>query len=189
MRLILGSQSKARRALLEQMGYAFETMNPDIDEKAIRDRDPKKLTLALANAKADVLLAKVDGEALIITSDQVVVWTNTILEKPESAEEAHTFLVGYAKHPAETVTAVVVTNTKTGKRFGGVDVARVWFHPIPEATINELLDAPETYKYAGGFSVDDEQLKPYIAKIEGAMDSILGLPMEMTERLMKEARE
>lgn len=105
--------------------------------------------------------------------------------RPE--EEARAFLVGYATHPTETVTAVVVTNTKTEKRFGGVDIARVWFHPIPEATISELLDAPETYRYAGGFSVDDERLKPFIAKIEGAMDSILGLPMEMTKRLMKEA--
>lgn len=41
------------------MGYTFTTMSPDIDEYSIRDPDPKKLTLLIAEAKADALLPQV----------------------------------------------------------------------------------------------------------------------------------
>lgn len=39
MQIILGSQSRGRREVLEGMGYSFETMSADIDEKAIRFDD------------------------------------------------------------------------------------------------------------------------------------------------------
>jgi len=35
------------------------TINPDIDEKAIRHADPAQLVLALAEAKADALMPRV----------------------------------------------------------------------------------------------------------------------------------
>lgn len=54
MKIILGSQSRSRRKVLEKLGYEFEVMPADIDEKAIRFDDPTKLTLVLARAKADV---------------------------------------------------------------------------------------------------------------------------------------
>ena len=34
---------------------------------------------------------------------------------------------------------VVVTNTRTKKRFEGIAVAKQYFHPIPEAVIDELI--------------------------------------------------
>jgi predicted house-cleaning NTP pyrophosphatase (Maf/HAM1 superfamily) len=37
----------------------FETISPDIDEKAIRDPDAHKLTLKIARAKAEALLPQV----------------------------------------------------------------------------------------------------------------------------------
>jgi len=42
--IILGSQSKYRRKILENMGYDFKIMPANIDEKAIRFDDPKKPT-------------------------------------------------------------------------------------------------------------------------------------------------
>jgi len=55
MKIILGSASARRKDILQQMGYEFEVMSANIDEKAIRFDDPKKLTLAIVNAKADAL--------------------------------------------------------------------------------------------------------------------------------------
>lgn len=39
------------------MGYEFKVIAPSIDEKSIRFDEPEKLALALANAKANALLA------------------------------------------------------------------------------------------------------------------------------------
>lgn len=49
--LILGSQSKYRKGVLEELGYKFDTLSADIDEKAIRDSDPSELVLKIGRAK------------------------------------------------------------------------------------------------------------------------------------------
>ena len=59
MKIILGSKSKGRKQILEEMGMDFEIMVSDIDEKAIRFDDAEKLVLALARAKAEALKPKI----------------------------------------------------------------------------------------------------------------------------------
>lgn len=170
--------------MLTEMGYEFEVMSAGIDEKAIRLSDPKQLTLALAHAKADALVQKIQEPALLITSDQVVVWNGQIREKPESPEEARQFLRGYAVHPAQTVTAVVVTNTQTKQQAEGVDVATVWMKPIPESLIEQFISEGTIFSYAGGFGIQDAGRCGLVDKIEGTVDSIIGLPKELTTRLI-----
>ncbi|MFA7244624.1 MAG: Maf family protein [Candidatus Magasanikbacteria bacterium] len=186
MKIILGSQSKSRRKIMENMGYNFESMNPNIDEKAIRFDDPKQLTLALAHAKADALLPKISEPSLLVTSDQVVTWNGNILEKPENEEEARKFLQGYAIYPPTTVTSIVVVNTVTMERREGIDIATVWFRTIPENIINELISEGDILYCAGGFQVENPKLKDYIEKIEGTIDSIMGLPKKMVQNFIQE---
>lgn len=187
MHIILGSQSHGRRELLSAMGYAFAVMPAHIDEQAIRAKDPATLTLALAHAKADALLPQIHEPALLITSDQVVVWRGTIREKPAHAEEARAFLRGYAEGPAETVTAVVVTHTATGVHRQGVDRATVWFRRIPEAVIDQVIARGEVFAHAGGFSISDPLLSTYIERMDGTAKSVIGLPAALTRRLLDAA--
>ena len=118
MNVILGSASRSRKCVLNRAGYNFRVMTADIDEKAIRFNDPKKLVLTLANAKADALLPKINEPAILITADQVVFCNAKIREKPESENEARAFLESYAQYPAECVNGVAITNTQTKKRIG-----------------------------------------------------------------------
>jgi septum formation protein len=184
MHIILGSQSHGRRELLSAMGYAFAVMPAHIDERAIRSEDPGALTLALAHAKADALLPQIHEPALLITSDQVVVWQGTIREKPAHTDEARAFLRGYAEGPAETVTAVVVTNTATRVRRQGVDRATVWFRRIPEEVIEQVIAQGDIFAHAGGFSITDPLLEAYIEHVDGTADSVIGLPTALTRRLI-----
>jgi septum formation protein len=169
------------------MGYAFAVMPAHIDERAIRSEDPGALTLALAHAKADALLPHIHEPALLITSDQVVVWQGKIREKPEHAEEARAFLRGYGEGPAETVTAVVVTNTATGVRQQGVDRATVWFRRIPEGVIDQVIAREEVFAHAGGFSITDPLLEAYIERVDGTAESVIGLPAALTRQLLRAA--
>jgi MAF protein len=187
MHIILGSQSHGRRELLSAMGYAFAVMPAHIDERAIRSEDPGALTLALAHAKADALLPHIHEPALLITSDQVVVWQGKIHEKPAHAEEARAFLRGYAEGPAETVTAVVVTNTATGVRQQGVDRAMVWFRRIPEEVIDQVIAREEVFAHAGGFSITDPLLEAYIERVDGTVETVIGLPAALTRQLLRAA--
>ncbi len=45
---------------------------------------------------------------------QVVTHEGRILEKPESVEEARSFLQGYGRTPPGTAGAIVITNLRTG---------------------------------------------------------------------------
>lgn len=174
---------------MKEMGYEFEVMPANIDEKAIRHEDPKELVLRLGNAKADALLSRITEPALLITGDQVVSWKGEIREKPENEEEARYFLRSYHEAPAEPTSSVVVVNTKTGKRASRIDVVKIYFKKIPEEVIDEIIKRKDIFHRAGGFGIQDPLLEPYIEKIEGTIDSIIGLPKELTKQLIKEVTE
>lgn len=168
------------------MGCQFEIMTADIDEKAIRNENPERLTLLLAHAKADALLPNIREASILITSDQVVLCNGRILEKPANLDEAREHLRGYAHSPAVTVTAVVVTDTRTNRRSEGVDRAKVIFREIPSYVIEELVRSGWILENAGAFSIEDPLMKDYIINIEGEPESVMGLPREMTERLIRD---
>lgn len=185
IKFILGSKSSARKKILKQMGYKFKVLPADIDEKAIRFKDPTKLTLAIANAKADALISRAGPNNIIITSDQVVVCNGMILEKPENADEAKRFILLHNKYPSETVTSVVVVNNSNGKRFQGTDIAKILFKGIPEDVIDEYIATGDPLLHSGGFDHEHYLIKPFVDLIEGEPESISGLPVKMTEDLIQ----
>ncbi|MFA6536187.1 MAG: Maf family nucleotide pyrophosphatase [Candidatus Paceibacterota bacterium] len=186
--IILGSSSSGRKKVLADLGYKFSVMSPGIDEKAIRHDDPKKLTSLLANAKADALLERIKSPAILITSDQVVVCNGQILEKPESPAQAKDFLSRYVDHPAETTATVVVTDTKSGKRFEGLDIAKVFFDRIPDELVDRLIEKGEIMEMSGAFMIDEPLLQKYIKEVQGEPESVFGLPKQLTKRLLDMAQ-
>src|SRR3989338_441769 len=181
MKIILGSASKQRKKVLERWGHTFEVMTADIDEKAKRFDDHKKLTMDLAKAKAEALRSRIGEPTLLITADQVVLWNGKILEKPESPEQARQFLKGYAQYPPQPVNAVVVTNTQTGAQLGENDENTVHFRLFPDSVIEQLIVQGNIFSQAGAFSLEDPLIAPYVEGIVGTLDSVEGLPREITE--------
>ncbi|XP_074564121.1 uncharacterized protein LOC141820663 isoform X2 [Curcuma longa] len=195
-KLILGSMSVARRHILEQMGFLFDVMTADIDEKSIRRENPDELVMVLAEAKADAIISRMNAEGLIekieeptllITSDIVVVDKGIIREKPSSKEEARQFLKGYSGGHVSTVGSVLVTNLKTGRRFGGLDKAEVYFHDIPDEIIENLIDEGVVFNVAGGLLLEHPYISPFVESVIGATDSVMGLAKGLTHNLIREA--
>jgi len=89
-------------------------------------------------------------------------------------------------YPLQTVTAVVAVNTATGERYEGVDIVKVIFSKIPETVIDEMIKEGDIFSRAGGFSVEDPKLKNFIIKIEGAVDSVIGLPKKLTKHFIRQ---
>lgn len=186
MKIILGSSSKNRKQVMEEIGYKFEIISPDIDEKAIRTKDYYKLSLLVAKAKTQALLSKIKTPAILITADQIVVCNGALYEKPQSDDEVRKFFDTYnVGNPAETVSALVVTNTETGKSAEGVDVAKVYFSPFPAELVESYIKSKLPFSHAGGFAHEDEFIKPYVKKTEGTRDSIMGMPIKLLEELIR----
>ncbi|KAL6222411.1 hypothetical protein ACLB2K_005803 [Fragaria x ananassa] len=194
--IILGSASMARRQILADMGYEFTIMTADIDEKSIRMDKPEELVMVLAEAKADAIISRMqsseldgggDQATLLITADTVVVYEGIIREKPPSKEEAWEFIKGYSGGQAGVIGSVLVTNLKTGKRRGGWCSAEVYFHVIPDEIIGNLIEEGTTLNVAGGLMLEHPMISPFVEAVIGTTDTVMGLPKELTEKLIHEA--
>ncbi|XP_026393532.1 maf-like protein DDB_G0281937 isoform X2 [Papaver somniferum] len=194
-KIILGSSSNSRKDILTEMGYDFTIMTADIDEKEIRMEKPEDLVMALAEAKADAILSRLqtdvnkeeDAEStILITADHVVVYEGVIREKPSSKEEARQFIKGYSGGRAATVGSVLVTNLTTGTRRGEWDRVEIYFREIPDEVIEKLVDEGVVLYVAGGLIIEHPLILPFIEKVEGTTDSVMGLPKALTEKLIHE---
>ncbi|XP_009103516.1 7-methyl-GTP pyrophosphatase isoform X2 [Brassica rapa] len=192
-KLILGSQSMARKKILGEMGYDFTIVTADIDEKAIRRDNPQDLVVALAQAKADEIISKLGGQSqfaqdplptLLITADTVVVYKGVIREKPTSKEEARQFIKGYSGSHGGVVGSVIISNLKTGVQRAGWDKAEVYFREIPAKVIDDLIDDSITFKVAGGLTLEHPLISPFIDTVVGGVDTVMGLPKELTEKFI-----
>ncbi|XP_060963083.1 uncharacterized protein LOC133032760 isoform X2 [Cannabis sativa] len=195
-KIILGSSSVARRKILAEMGYDFTIMTADIDEKSIRKEIPEELVVALAEAKAEAIISKLesllnqnkdDTPTLLIAADTVVVYEGVIREKPSSKEEARKFMKDYSGGQAATVSSVFVSNLKSGFRKGDWDRVEIHFHEIPDDVIEKLIDEGTVLFVAGGLIIEHPLILPLVKKVVGTTDSVMGLPKALTEKLLKEA--
>lgn len=194
-KFILGSASASRQALLEATGASFEVMVPDIDEKALGERangNADALVRLLAGAKADALIGQLrsnDTGAILLTGDQVVTYRGEIREKPRDINEARDFIESYASAPCSTVGAICLHDLTSGRRIIGVHTANVHMAPLPSHIIDELLVEGTVLHCAGGLMVEHPILSPYLRRVEGGVDSVMGLSTTLLANLLEELRK
>lgn len=100
-KIVLGSSSIARRKILAEMGYEFTIMSADIDEKGIRHEKPEELVMALAEAKADAIMSKLqtteihekDGDPTLLIAADTTEATTTKIPTGDYAKDAQPTLL------------------------------------------------------------------------------------------------
>ena len=204
--LLLGSQSASRRAILGAAGADFKTLVPDIDEKAIGDRlqdQPAELVRAIAVAKADALVARLDAAAdddpeanelalapgtVLLTSDQVVTYRGTIREKPVDIAQAREFVQSYSTAPCGTCGGYCLHDIDTGQRVVSVDSTSIVFEPMPADVIEAVVATDELMWCAGALMIEHAAWSPYIKEVQGGLDSVMGLNMSLVSSMLEELR-
>jgi septum formation protein len=209
--LIFGTSSKYRKMIIDKLEWNYSQMSPDINgkfpvtsisfnfvddsfviiEKAIRTDDPIELPIKIAEAKAQAIIEQLKNandttEKLILTADQIVLFDQTIREKPESEKEAMEFLSSYRESSVSTVSAIAITHYPSGIQSSGFDIATIHWNDIPEDVIKKVVEEKEIFSCAGGFRIEDPLLQPYIHSIDGSFDSVLGLPIKLMVNLIME---
>ncbi len=185
-RLILGSTSRYRRALLERLGVPFEVVAPDVDETPQDHEAPAALALRLALAKANAVAA-LHPAACVIGSDQVLDLGGSPMGKPMSHERAREQLIQLSARTVVVHTAVaVVRRSASFVAAETVDVS-VRYRNLDARTIEHYLQAEKPYDCAG--STKSEGLG--IALIEEIANpdpsALVGLPLIATCRLLRNA--
>ncbi|KAK7236844.1 nucleoside-triphosphate diphosphatase [Aureococcus anophagefferens] len=194
-RIVMGSKSASRRALLAAMGCAdFEVRVPDIDEKAIGDRrgDPASLVAAVAVAKCDALLARHFARprgrrgAVLVHGDQVVTFDGSIREKPEDLAEARRFAASYGGASCGTTGCVVVHDVRTNRHRRGPRRRVVDFGAFPPGLVDEILaaDGDIVMACAGGLMVEHRCSRAPRASPRARRRRLMGLSTPVLARLV-----
>jgi septum formation protein len=183
-KLVLGSASPFRKKLLEDAGFVFEVVSPDIDEKQIREKDFKKLVLNIALAKRDAILAKnkFDPDTILVTLDVVGSHNGKLREKPVSKKEVVAWHKEYPKGKTEVYCAIVVHLVGKIKTLKAVDISSIIWGKIPNLVIDQIANDPLTYKAA---AFGDRSFLHYVKSLEGSIDTVIGVPVRIMEEFLK----
>lgn len=177
--IILGSGSLGRRMVLDEAGITYTVVTADIDEKALRDPDPRILTAMLAQAKAAAILARLDPDtdAYLITADQVAWCAGQILEKPRDLAEAREFYTLYQQHLVSLIGGIRVTDVRSRRYVDLSAESRLRYTPIPEDILTTAISHRMLMR-AGGIGIEDEILRPYLRLEVGDPTAAMGLPID-----------
>ena len=184
MRIILASKSPRRRELLSAIYDNFEIISLEVDETLPNGMHPYDGVRALAERKGREVALAEGEDALIISSDTLVELDGLALGKPNGREEAKKMLHSLSGRAHNVHTGVAVHYR--GKVFSGVDSSSVTFKKLSEADAREYIATGEPMDKAGAYAIQGIGAK-FVEKYEGEFDTIVGLGLKLTKKLIEEA--
>jgi len=176
MKLVLGSTSPFRKALLERLHIDFECDSPDIDETALEDEAVEDMVVRLAIAKAQAISAR-HPDSLIIGSDQSAVLNGEKLSKPGNFENAFKQLSRASGQKITFQTGLCLLNTSTGNFQSSCVPYTVVFKELTPMMIENYLHKEEPYNCAGSFKSEALGIALF-ERFEGNdPNALIGLPL------------
>ena len=150
-RLILASSSVYRQSLLRRLQLDFDTISPDIDERALAGETAAETALRLAQAKAEAVAIRTDN-ALIIGSDQVATLDSQQIGKPGHHANALAQLQAMRGREVVFHTALCLLDTRASasQRVQLSHVQTVVIcRDLPDAELDAYLRIEQPYDCAG----------------------------------------
>jgi septum formation protein len=184
-RLVLASTSIYRKALLERLGLAFETVAPKVDERALHGEGPADTARRLSALKAQAV-DRVFPDALIVGSDQVAAMGHERFGKPGDHTSAVRQLRSLSGNAVDFHTAVSVLDARARKVESRVVLCRVFFRTLDARRIEAYLRREQPYDCAASAKAEGLGIA-LIERIEtDDPTSLIGLPLialcELLER-------
>lgn len=193
--IVLASASPRRRELLQAAGVPFRVHAVDADESLSDDlaADPLQAVKTLAERKAKAAVEQLVapdyvGTMVVVGSDTMVVLRGQIFGKPQDEAEARRMLgaLSGCGHDVNTAVSVWVVNAQEGQDIGlfyrtFVDTTYVYFKSLSEDDISAYIATGDPFDKAGAYGIQSGA-GPFIDHIEGALDTVIGLPVERMQR-------
>lgn len=154
---------------------------PAVEE--IAGGDPEADVRENARRKAAAVAARFP-EATILACDTDVVDGGRILGKPSSEAEARDYLRRLSGRTHEVISAVVLRPPALGAREG-VERSFVTFRELGEERIDWYVATGEWRGRAGGYAIQGFG-SALVARVEGDLSNVIGLPVPVLARLAPE---
>ena len=179
---MLASASPRRRALLEQIGYAPDAVEPAaLDETPRRGERPEAHAARLAHAKAAAVAARHPG-AFVLGADTVVACGRRILDKAESEESARACLalLSGKRHRVWGGVTVIDPAGRAASRLVRTAVA---FKRLSDGEVADYLASGEWRGKAGGYAIQG-RAAAFVRFMGGSYSNVVGLPLYETCALL-----
>jgi septum formation protein len=182
-RIILASASPRRAELLRNAGIAFRVVVSNLEEAPESGEEPEAYARRLARDKARVVARQFPNEP-VLGADTVVFTEHHLLEKPLDAADAARMLRVLSGRAHEVTTGVcLIVNGKEDVRS---ETSRVYFDRLSEDDIAAYIATGEPMDKAGAYAIQG-RASQWIGKIEGDYFNVVGLPVALVARMLREA--
>ncbi len=184
MRYILASKSPRRRELLSEIVDKFEIITSEVDESLPSDIHPRDGVEILAVRKGEVVAKRLDPNCLVISSDTLVEIGGVALGKPIDENDAYGMLklLSGKAHNVHTGVAVHLSE----KVYSGVATTAVYFRKMTDKEIWEYIRSGDPMDKAGSYGIQSGGGK-FVESIDGDYDTVVGLSVRLTKKLIDEA--
>ncbi len=182
-KIILGSGSPRRKALLAKLGVAFEVMTADVDEDSITVADPAENVLERARLKADALKGHVPKGAIVITSDTTVADGTEMLNKPADVDEAWQMLAQLRGRAHQVHTGLICIDP-TGTEHAVVSTSQLVMRNYTDKEIEAYIATGDPMDKAGAYAIQSPGFRP-VDYIEGCFTGVMGFPLCDVADLLK----
>jgi septum formation protein len=180
--LVLASGSPQRKRLLKELRVPFRIIVPNTKEIS-ELKLPQAIAADIARQKARVVAAK-NPEALVLGADTIVVYRGEILGKPRNRADSARMLHMLNGHFHRVITGVALIDAASGRCYKESVVSRVKARKLSDKDLGRFVG--RHLDKAGAYAVQDKN-DPFIEKIVGSYDNVVGLPLSAVRRLLREA--
>ena len=174
--LILASGSPRRRDLLEEAGYEFEVIVPDVVEIEDPAHHIRDLTRMNARLKAEAVATR-HPDRIVIAADTLVLRDDTALGKPVDREAALEMVQTLNGRTHQVFTAVCVFGPVHPREVEFAEVTDVTFRNLSKKELRRYQDLIDPLDKAGAYAAQ-EHGEMIIETVSGSWTNVVGLPME-----------
>lgn len=183
MKLILASNSRTRKEVLDKVGVKYSVIPSNIEEHSSKE-DPKEYVMDLSRQKAEAISKNIN-EGVILSADSIIYIDNKRLEKPKSKEQAREMLRSLSGRVNYAVTGVTIIDLYNDKKVTFNEVTEVYFDEMSNDEIDWYIENEQYIFERCGYSIAGKSAI-YILEINGDYYNILGMPIS---RVYKELRK
>ena len=187
---VLASASPRRAQLLREYGLQPAIAPVEVHEAGILASTPQETAIRRAEHKLRAAEKRLRddpaaGDEIVIAGDTIVSVDGRILDKPGDPSETAFALRRLSGRTHTVCTGLAILDRATGQFMAAVEVTEVDFRDLSPEGIQAYADSGEGLDKAGGYGIQGSG-GALVASWRGSYSNVVGMPMELFDRMVSE---